>query len=126
MRLIDTDVLIDVQRGHRPAVEWFATLAELPHAVGLVLMELYQSARNRQDAEAVERLVRPLSVVWPTAADFRWALAEFPRLRLSHNIGLLDMLIAATAVGLDVPLLTFNAKHYRAVPRLQVQQPYAK
>lgn len=126
MRLIDTDVLIDIQRGYRPALEWFATLAELPQVPGFVVMELYQSAQNRQDAGAVKKLVRPLPVVWPTVADCRWALAEFPGLRLSHRIGLLDMLIAATAIGRGAPLITFNIKHYRSVTGLQTEQPYTK
>lgn len=126
MPLIDTDVLIDIQRGYRPALEWFATLAELPHVPGFVVMELYQSIQNRQDARAVEKLVRPLPVVWPTAADCQWALTEFPRLRLSHQIGLLDMLIAATAIGRRAPLITFNIKHYRAVTGLRTEQPYTK
>lgn len=28
--LVDTDVLIDIQRGHESAVAWFATLDEVP------------------------------------------------------------------------------------------------
>lgn len=126
MRLIDTDVLIDIQRGYQPALDWFATLTELPSLPGFVVMELYQSAQNRQDVGKVEKLVRPLPVVWPMAADCEWALTEFPRLRLSQGTGLLDMLIAARAIGRGTPLITFNVKHYRAVTGLRTEQPYTK
>lgn len=44
MRLLDTDTLIDIQRGHQPAVGWFASLDELPSVPGFVAMELYQGA----------------------------------------------------------------------------------
>jgi predicted nucleic acid-binding protein len=30
MYLVDTDILIDIQRGYAPAVTWFASLSELP------------------------------------------------------------------------------------------------
>ena len=46
MDLVDTDILIDVQRGHPPALAWFAGQAELPAVPGFVVMELLQDARN--------------------------------------------------------------------------------
>ena len=126
MHLVDTDTLIDIQRGYLPAPEWFGTLDELPCAPGFVVMELMQSADNKADIKNVEQLIAPLTIVWPQQTDLQYALEIFPSLRLSHNIGLLDSLIAATAVGLRVPLITFNMKHYRAVPKLTTSQPYEK
>jgi hypothetical protein len=32
--LLDTDVLIDIQRGLTPAIDWFSSLAELPSVPG--------------------------------------------------------------------------------------------
>lgn len=34
MYVLDTDVLIDIQRGYAPAVVWFATLSEMPAIPG--------------------------------------------------------------------------------------------
>ncbi|MCU0825131.1 MAG: response regulator, partial [Leptospira sp.] len=33
-------VLIDIQRGHAPAIAWFASLQDLPSVPGFVVMEL--------------------------------------------------------------------------------------
>jgi predicted nucleic acid-binding protein len=44
MLLLDTDVLIDIQRGRPQALEWFSRLTELPAISGLVAMELIQGA----------------------------------------------------------------------------------
>jgi hypothetical protein len=44
MDLVDTDVLIDVQRGHPPALAWFAGLTDDKHyrvVPGLVIAEPY-------------------------------------------------------------------------------------
>ena len=53
-------------------------------------------------------------------------LADFTAFHLSHGLGLVDSLIAACAVGLSATLYTFNAKHYRVVPRLVIAQPYTR
>ena len=79
MELIDTDVLIDVQRGFNAAADWFAK-----------------------------------------------ALEQFSKLHLSHGLGLLDALIAATALGHGSVLNTFNERHYRMFPGLTTVRPYKR
>lgn len=126
MALLDTDILIDLQRGYPPAVQWFASLAELPAVPGFVVMELIQDAPTAQHVRAVLKLVAPLLLVWPTAADCQRALADFTLYHLSHRLGMLDAFIAAMAVGRAEPLYTFNVKHYQCVAGLVMQQPYSK
>src|SRR5712691_6151884 len=126
MDLVDTDVLIDVQRGHPPALAWFAALTDLPAVPGFVVMELVQDARNGREVRQALKLVAPLQVVWPTEADCARALSDFTAYHLSHGLGLLDALIAACAVGLSATLYTFNVKHYHVVPGLVLAQPYTR
>jgi hypothetical protein len=40
MRLVDTDVLVDILRSHGPALAWFGSLEELPATAGFSVMEL--------------------------------------------------------------------------------------
>lgn len=126
MDLVDTDVLIDVQRGHPPALAWFAGLTDLPAVPGFVVMELVQDARNGREVRQALKLVAPLQVVWPTEADCARALSDFTAYHLSHGLGLLDALIAACAVGMSATLYTFNEKHYRMVPGLVTTRPYTR
>jgi len=63
MYLLDTDVLIDIQRGYTPAIAWFASLAEVPSIVGFVAMELIQDAKNKQQVRKTLQLVAPLTIV---------------------------------------------------------------
>ncbi|MES1242707.1 MAG: PIN domain-containing protein [Acidobacteriota bacterium] len=126
MLILDTDVLIDVQRGHAPAVEWFSRLDELPAVPGLVVMELIQDSRNAREVRQALKLVAPFPVVWPTESDGERALSDFTTYHLSHNLGLLDALIAACAIGRSATLCTFNAKHFRAVPGLSITEPYER
>jgi len=110
MYLLDTDVLIDIQRGHAPAIAWFASLPEVPSVPGFVVMELIQDAQNKQQLSKALQLVDPLPILWPTAADCARALSNFSDYHLSHKLGLIDALIAAIAVGRSATLYTFNVK----------------
>jgi predicted nucleic acid-binding protein len=126
MRLLDTDVLIDFQRGHPPAVAWFAALTELPAIPGFVMMELIQDARNSKEVQQVLKLTAPFEIIWPAETDCRRALANFTSYHLSHGLGLLDALIGACAVGRAATLCTFNTKHYQVIPGLTLDQPYTR
>jgi len=126
MNLVDTDVLIDIQRGHPPAIAWFSVLPELPGIPGFVAMELVQDARNLNEVKKTLKLIAPFVAFWPTSSDCLRAFSDFAALHHSTGLGLLDALIAATALGLSATLYTFNIKHYSAVPGLVVQQPYVR
>jgi predicted nucleic acid-binding protein len=126
MNLVDTDVLIDVQRRHSPALAWFGSLTDLPGVPGFVVMELIQDARNAREVRQALQLVAPLTIVWPSQADCARALSDYASFHLSHGLGLLDSLIAACAVSSSSTLFTFNGKHYKVVAGLIVAQPYVR
>ena len=126
MLVLDTDVLIDVQRGHTAALAWFAGLTDVPSVPGLVVMELIQGAKDAWQVREALRLTAPLPVVWPTTTDCQRALTDFTAFHLSDGLGLLDAMIAAIVVGLSAELCTFNHKHYRIVPGLVTVQPYTR
>jgi predicted nucleic acid-binding protein len=126
MDLVDTDVLIDIQRGHPPAIAWFSGLAELPGVPEFVVMEIIQDARDARELSQSLKLVAPLRLVWPTEADCARAPSDFTAYHLAQGLGLLDSLIASCAVGLSVTLYTFNLKHFRMVPGLVAAEPYVR
>jgi len=125
MILIDTDVAVDVLRNHPPAIAWLQGLGAAPLGLpGLVAMELLQGCQSKSEQQRVEQFYRPYALYWPTHADCDRAIQDFAAFRLSHNLGLLDALIAHTAVGLNEPIATFNVKHYGVINRLNAIQPY--
>ena len=126
MYLVDTDVMIDIQRSFGPALAWFASLSELPNIPGFVVMELIQDAQNKQQVRKVLQLVAPLAIIWPTETDCARALSDFTAYHLSHKVGLIDALIAACAVGRNATLCTFNVKHYQVISGLSMEQPYSR
>lgn len=127
MILLDTDVMIDLLRRYPPAVAWLESLGDeeirLP---GFVVMELLQGCRNKAEQDKLEKELQSYAVTWPSPEACNEARAVFASTHLSHGLGLLDALIGQSAVALQVPLYTFNDKHYAAVPRLHTVQPYTK
>jgi predicted nucleic acid-binding protein len=128
MILLDSDVMIDLLRQYPPAIKWFNTLDDDEELLlpGYVVMELIQGCRNKIEQERLQRELATFGVIWPAPADCDEALDIFTEYHLSHNAGLLDVLIGQIAVALRVPLYTFNQKHYHFIPRLQTIQPYEK
>jgi hypothetical protein len=126
--LVDTDVMIDILRGHPPALDWMRSHSPdtglgLP---GFVVLEMLSGCENKRQSLRIRRLVRSYRVCWPTHSDCERALAHFADRHLRHGLGILDALIAECAVGLAATLLTFNRKHFAAVPRLKIEQPYRR
>ncbi len=127
MILLDTDAMVDVMRRHPLAVAWLGQLGpDVVGIPGLVAMELLQGCRDREEQRQLESILRPYTLYWPAQADCIRAFDDFAAYHLSHDIGILDALIAETAVGLGVELVTFNEKHYRAVSALHTLQPYPR
>ena len=126
MLIVDTDILIDVQRGNPAALAWFSGLIELPSVPGFVVMELFQGCQNGRDVMLTKKLVSHLPVIWPTELECNRALTDFSKLYLSHRLGLLDALIANCAIGRNATLCSFNEKHYLALPGLILSAPYVR
>lgn len=128
MILLDSDVMIDLLRQYPPAMRWLNSLDEEEEMVlpGYVVMELIQGCRNKREQEQLQRSVALYGTIWLSPADCDRALNVFTEYRLSHNAGVLDVLIGQTAVALGTPLYTFNQKHYQFMPDLQIAQPYEK
>lgn len=93
---------------------------------GYVVMELVQGSQNKREQNALLRFLRTFHVVWPSAAACDAALQDFARYRLSHSLGMIDSLIAHTAIEQQLPLHTFNQKHYDCIQALTTIQPYTR
>ncbi|HEY9152172.1 MAG TPA: PIN domain-containing protein [Anaerolineales bacterium] len=125
MILLDTDVMVDVLRGYEPAKEWLKSAQEIG-VPGLVAMELVQGCQNAKEQKQLEKALAEYQLYWPDEDDCNRALTGFSSHHLSDNIGLLDALIAETAIGANAELATFNVKHYRVLRGIRNVQPYER
>lgn len=125
--LLDTDVLIEILRGRSKAGEWLEVLGDQTIGISvLTRMEILQGARNRREQETLIAQLDDYHLVLLEAGDSEQALRWFEGYHLGHGVGIMDCLIAASALRVGKPLYTFNVKHYRVFPGVNVQEPYSR
>ena len=127
MTFFDSDVVIDIYRGYPPAKPGLASVMSEPVFVsGFVRFELVQGCRSGEELRRIERVLRPFETVWPSASAMENALSDFGRLSLSHNVGMVDWMIAHTALEYEATLFTFNLRHFAYFPKLDFRAPYVR
>jgi predicted nucleic acid-binding protein len=122
--LLDTNILIDISRRYSPALNWLQKTQLLLAVSSFTRMELIAGARNKTEQEKILRLLKPYGLVYPQAVDTKWAMEQFEAFHLSHQIEMIDCLIAATAVGLGLPIYTRNVKDMSLLPGVKLSIPY--
>jgi len=123
--ILDSDILIDLLRGYPAAVEWLAEQTETLRVSGIAAIEVVYGSVDASGLRAARRLVGIFDVEWPEPIDAQTAYGFAP-LHLSDGIDGPDSITAAIALRLGVSVATFNAKHFRAVPGLTIEQPYVR
>ena len=127
MKLIDTDILIDLFHGHETALAFmnaFSHEDEQPAISVVTVTELLGGMRPGEEART-ERLLDLFEVLPIDATVGRQAAAYLRTFRRSHRIDLGDALIAATARLHGAELFTRNVKHY-PMSDIVVTVPYER
>jgi len=121
--VIDTNILIDFMRGFTPAQKWLTGQTELGVS-GIVQMELIAGAPNLVKQKDALTLLKDFTLIEMANQDIIWAIRQLTQFRLSHNIGILDCLIAAPVYRLQIPFYTLNIKHFTPLLGQLVIRPY--
>jgi predicted nucleic acid-binding protein len=121
--LLDTAILVDLLRAYPPAGAWLSAQDQLGVSPA-VWLELIEGAGNlREQARAVE-LLRHFEKIEMAPEDFDWAIQQALQFRLSHNVDMMDCLIASASQRLGLPLFTRNMKHFQPLLGSLAQKPY--
>jgi predicted nucleic acid-binding protein len=110
--VLDTDVLIDYLRGLPAAGRFVDGLAAVPTCSEVTRVEVLRGMRSHE-RRVTERFLA--TVGWSTVDEeiSRLAGELGRRFRRSHGgIGVVDLVVAATAVRLKLPLATLNVRHF--------------
>ena len=122
--LIDTDVIIDYLRDRPEAVSYLENLTEALLISAITVAELYAGVRDGAERTALDSFIQAFEIV---AVDEVIAVKGGLYRRdysKSHNTGLADALIAATAEIRNAKLVTLNKKHFSMLADVIV--PYQK
>ncbi len=108
--LVDSTVLVDVLRGYSPSALWLQMQSGLA-ITPIVWLELVAGVPNKVKQLAALKLLAQFEMIYLVQADMDWAMQQLFAYKLSHNIGMMDCLIASVSYRLQLPLYTHNLKH---------------
>jgi predicted nucleic acid-binding protein len=123
--LIDSDVLIWFLRGQPQATLRLALLKQWQISIA-TYMEVAQGCHTKAELHRTKKgfterntIIHPLtSAIGDRAANLIDIYAQ------SHGLRMADAIIAATAIELDLTLITANVKHFKQIPELSIEPFY--
>ncbi|MFI3217941.1 MAG: type II toxin-antitoxin system VapC family toxin [Methylococcales bacterium] len=86
----------------------------------IVIMELYQGARNKQDLAFIKKEIAVFQILNTHQEIINLAKQIVEKYGLSHNMKIMDALIAATAMVYDLELMSLNRKYFQFLPQLKM------
>lgn len=125
-RLVDTDIVVDYLRGVERAKTLIdESISDSEICISIISkMELLAGCRNKREIKTVEDFIARFNTIYLDDISTENAYSLFKKYRLSHGIGILDSLVAATAIHNEMPLLTKNIKHFSMIQKVTVLKPY--
>lgn len=120
--LIDTDVLIDFSRGIEQSREQLRDI-ETEHVLAISVvtqLELMVGCENKADFKSLQEFLDDFEIIHLNSSISEKAVDLFEEYRLSHGVLIPDMLIASTALMLEIPLMSKNQKDFRFIDELKL------
>jgi len=117
--LVDTDVLIDISKGHAGAADFVDALTGQIFIGRISAMELIVGARDKREQMIIERFIGRYQIKELSESIGQVAYQHLQQYAKSHGLALADALIAATAMVNDLALVSRNEKHFRPIKGLK-------
>lgn len=122
--LVDTDILIDYFKDLPEAIEFIEANIDQVMISSISVAELYQGVRDEEEMDALDDFLSAVTVLNIDSGIGKAGGLYRRQYRPSHNSGLADCLIAATANAHRIPLKSLNTKHFPMVEAIEA--PYSK
>lgn len=122
--LVDTDILIDYFKDLPEAVDFVEANIDQIAISSITVAELYQGVRDGTEREALDDFISAVRVLNIDLSIGKIGGLFRRQYKGSHNSGLADCLIAATANENRVPLKSLNTKHFPMLT--DVEAPYPR
>ncbi|MEM6643567.1 MAG: type II toxin-antitoxin system VapC family toxin [Bacteroidota bacterium] len=118
--LCDTNILIEFYKENQEILKNLKSIGQDNIAISIVTVgELLFGALNKKELKQIKKdlsYLHTFNISNSAGEVFTQLMAEYA---LSHNLGLPDGLIAATAISEDIPLYTLNVKDFKFIKGLK-------
>ncbi len=125
MYLIDTNILIDYLRLHKPAIEFLDNLPKEDRNIGLISqMELIQGCKKKANELTVNLFLKNFKILPLSSEISAKALKIYRTYKWASKFDIPDSFIAANALLNKLTLVTRNIKHFKNIASLKIEKPY--
>lgn len=120
--ILDTDVFIEFFNKNESLFAFINEhiLFENIGTTAITEAELIISATNKETQAKIEKYLIDVKILGITLNTTNIFTSLIKKYHLSHNIQIADCLIASICIANNLPLLTFNTKHFRYIPNLKL------
>ena len=111
MIFLDTNILIEYLKGNKSIISQYS-----PNELfinDIVVMELYQGAKSKNDLRFIVNEISNFKILKTNDEIIKLATQLVKEYNLSHNMKMMDAIIASTVMIYDIPLMTLNLKDFR-------------
>jgi len=118
MIFVDTNILIDYLKGNKSIINKIGFNNICINEI--VLMELYQGAKNKSDLAFIKKNLKGIKIVDMNSSIISLAKDILEEYNLSHNAKIYDCLIASTVLIYNLELLTLNIKDFKYIEGIKL------
>lgn len=123
--LIDTSVMVDLLRGVNLAMNWIDHIEPKCRFLSFITVaELIAGCRNKDEQKKIERELKEYVLLYLDTQSCKKGVEWYKEFHLSHGVGFLDCLIAASVFKKSIPIATLNDKHFKHFAGISVIRPY--
>ena len=115
--LCDTNIIIEFYKGNPVIVDSLKSIGQQAIAVSIVTSgELIYGALNKKELSRIKKDLKVLDIDKQVCDQFIELMTTYS---LSHNLGVPDAFIAATAIAHDIPMYTLNKRDFKDIQGLK-------
>lgn len=118
--LVDTSVLVGLQRNDREIVRSFYKLSDSIQISRISACELIFGSRNKKEKEINKAFLQDFPIIEVDADISQYAYVLLDKYGLKNKFGVADSLIAGTAIINDLDIWTGNIKHFQIIKELSI------
>jgi len=107
MIFLDTNILIEYLKGNKSLIEPYR-MEEL-FISDIVVMELYQGAKNKSDLNFIAKEIAVFKILKTNDEIIKLATALVKGYNLSHNMKMMNAIIASIVLVYDIKLMSLNS-----------------
>lgn len=113
----DTNIVIEYLKDNQAVIERLSHF-DTVYVNDVVIMELYQGARDKRELNFIKKNISRFEVLGMNQEISSLARKILERHTLSHNSKIMDALIASTVIIYNMDLYTLNAKDFRYLKQI--------